>query len=334
MVNPNPEFDIRHSVLVGESSDIYLQRTLNILRHENVNPTVTMEYFPRKDGVICGLKEVKDLLSKVLPESGSEIWTLEEGEPVNAKEVALRVKAPYSSFGLYETAICGILASCTGWATAARECVEAAQGTPVVAMAARHIHPNVAANIDYSSIVGGCVACSTSLGARLAGVTPSGSMPHVLPLLMGDTVKSTEAFDQYLPQDVPRIALVDTFKDEVEEALNVARALKEKLRGVRLDTASERGGVTQELVKELRVRLDLNGFNHVEIFVSGGFTAAKINEFMINNTPVNGFGVGSYISDASPNDFTADIHEIGDQPVAKKGRIPGITANPRLRRVM
>ena len=58
MVNPNPEFDIRHSVLVGESSDIYLQRTLNILRHENVNPTVTMEYFPRKDGVICGLKEV------------------------------------------------------------------------------------------------------------------------------------------------------------------------------------------------------------------------------------------------------------------------------------
>ncbi len=334
MVNPNPEFDIRHSVLVGESSDVYLHRTLNILRHENVNPTVTMEYYPSRDGLICGLKEVRSLLSKVLPESGSEIWSLEEGESVSAKEVALRIKAPYSSFGLYETAICGILASCTGWATAAKECVEAAQGTPVVAMAARHIHPNVAANIDYASVVGGCASCSTSLGARLAGVTPSGSMPHVLPLLLGDTVKSTEAFDQYLPQEVPRVALVDTFKDEIEESLNVAQALKEKLRGVRLDTASERGGVTHELVQELRARLDLNGFHHVEIFVSGGFTAEKINEFIARSTPVNGFGVGNYISNASPNDFTADIHEIDDQPVAKRGRIPGLTANPRLRRVV
>ena len=39
-----------------------------------------------------------------------------------------------------------------------------------------------------------------------------------------------------------RVALVDTFKDEAEESLNVARALGEKLRGVRLDTPAERGG--------------------------------------------------------------------------------------------
>jgi nicotinate phosphoribosyltransferase len=48
----------------------------------------------------------------------------------------------------------------------------------------------------------------------------------------------------------------------------------------------------------------------------------------------NGFGVGSYISSAPPNAFTADIHEIEGEPIAKRGRIPGITTNPRLDRVM
>ena len=287
-----------------------------------------------RSGIFCGIREVRTLLSKVLPETGSEVWALDEGEAVEAKEVALRIRAPYSAFGLYETTICGILSSCSAWATAARECVDAAQGVPVVALPARHIHPNVAAYVDYSSVIGGCVSCSTVLGARLAGVTPAGNMPHSLPLVMGDTVRAMEAFDKHMPQDVPRVALVDTFKDEAEESLNVSNALRDRLRGVRLDTPAERGGVTPALVNETRSRLDLAGYRHVEIFVSGGFTPERIREMIETGAPVNGFGVGSYIASASPNDFTADIHEIDGKPVAKRGRTPGLTANPRLDRVM
>jgi nicotinate phosphoribosyltransferase len=329
-----PEFDIRPSVLVGDTADVYLQRTLTILRNEGINPTVTMEFFPQHRGMFCGIKEVRALLSKVLPEAGSEVWALEEGEMMEVREVALRIKAPYSAFGLYETTICGILSSSSGWATAARECVEAAQGIPVVALAARHIHPNVVAVIDYASVVGGCVSVSTVLGARLSGITPAGNMPHTLPLLMGDTVRAIQSFDRHMPQEVPRVALVDTFKDEAEESLNVARAMRGKLRGVRLDTPAERGGVTPELVKEVRARLDMEGFRHVEIFVSGGFTPEKIRQFVEAGAPVNGFGVGSAISNASPDIFTADVHEVDGKPVAKRGRIPGITPNPRLDRIM
>ena len=49
MVNINSassQIEIRHSVLVGDTSDVYLQRTLTILRNENINPTVVMEFFP------------------------------------------------------------------------------------------------------------------------------------------------------------------------------------------------------------------------------------------------------------------------------------------------
>jgi nicotinate phosphoribosyltransferase len=127
---------------------------------------------------------------------------------------------------------------------------------------------------------------------------------------------------------------VDTFKDEAEESLRVAEALGEKLKSVRLDTPGERGRVTAELVKEVRARLDLAGFKHVGIFVSGGIDHERIRYFLESGAPADGFGVGSYISGARPIDFTADLHEVEGKPIAKRGRIPGITSNPRLKRVL
>ena len=256
-----PEFEVKRPVLVGDTADVYLQRTLTILRNESINPDVAMEFAPQRAGVFCGVSEVKTLLARVLPETGREVWALEEGAAVEAGEVALRVKAPYSSIGLYETAISGALSSGTAWATAARECVDAADGTPVVSLGARHVHPNVVADMDYAAIVGGCVSCSTIQGARLAGVTPAGNMPHSLPILVGGSVAAMQAFDTHMPQEVPRIALVDTFRDEAEESLNVARAMGDKLRGVCLATPPERGGVTIELVREVRSRLGPGGLS-------------------------------------------------------------------------
>ena len=337
MVNINAlssQIEIRHSVLVGDTSDINIQRTLTILRNESVNPIVVVEFVPERDGFLCGIREVRSLLEKVLPESGIEVWALDEGDQISAKEVALRIRAPYNSFGLYETIISGILSSCTGWATAARECVNAAAGIPVVATPAKHIHPNVAPTVDYSAIVGGCASCSTVMGARLAGTTPSGAMSHALPLILGDSVRAIQLFDRHIPQDVPRVAIVDTFNDEAVESLNVAQALRQRLRGVRLDTPTERGGVSVNLVKEVRARLDMAGFRHVEIYVSGGFNPDRIREFIEAQAPVDTFSVGGFISNAPPNSFTADIHEVDAEPIAKRGRTPGITESPRLNRVL
>jgi nicotinate phosphoribosyltransferase len=330
----NPEFDIRRPILVGDTADVYLQRTLHILRSEGINPVVTMEFAPARDGLFCGIAEVRALLTRILPETGSEVWALEEGASVEAKEVALRVKAPYGALGLYETAIAGTLSSSTGWATAARACVDAANGTPVFAVGARRMHPNVAAHMDYASVIGGCVSCSTTLGARLAGVTPTGSMPHALALILGDTVRALQAFDRHTPQDVPRVALVDTHRDEAEEAIAVSKTLRDRLRGIRVDTAAERGGVTPELVKEIRARLDLAGFKHVEITVTGGLNPERIRQFVDTGAPVQSFGVGTFIASAMTNGYTADIHEVDGRPIAKRGRTPGITPNPRLDRIM
>lgn len=327
-----PVFTFPQSVLDGGTADVYFQRTQTILKREGINPLVTLEVFPSGSGVLCGVREALDLLRIVLNRE-AEVWALPEGERFHPKQVVLRIRDAYGRFGLYETAVLGILAQSSGWATAARECVDAAGRIPVISFGARHVHPRVADVMDYAAIVGGCVTGSTPAGAAIRGLAPSGTMPHALILVYGDTVDAALAFDKHMPTDVPRIVLVDTFKDEVEESLRVAEALGDRLYGVRLDTPLERGRVTADLVKEVRARLDLAGFKHVKIVVSGGLTPERIRYFIDDDAPVDSFGVGSYVSGARPIDFTGDIKEIDGKPVAKRGRIPGITQSPGLQKI-
>jgi nicotinate phosphoribosyltransferase len=320
-----------HEILSGATADVYFARANSILDREGLDPVVTMEVFCREDAVLCGMSEARNLIGHVLAnEPGAIVESLGDGDLVTPKEVVLRIRARYRAFALYETAMLGMLAQSTGWATAARRCVEAAAPRPVISFGARHVHPDITDVLDYAAIVGGCVGASTPAGARLAGLNPTGTMPHSLVLIFGDTVRAAEAFDRDMPPDVPRIVLVDTFKDEAEEALRVAHALGDRLYGIRLDTPSERGRVTAALVTEIRARLDQAGFGHVKIVVSGGLTPDRIRHFNDEGSPVDSYAVGSYISGASPIDFTGDIKEIDGRPIAKRGRIPGMTESPRL----
>lgn len=323
--NPSP------ATLSGENADIYFLRAKQILEAEAMTPEVVMEVFSNGEGLLCGMQEALALLAQVLPRT-AEVEALSEGAEIGRKEVVLRIRAPYPSFALYETAFLGMLAHETGWATAARACVNAAGDSPVISFGARHVHPDVSARMEYAAMIGGCAGCATPAGAALAGVEASGTLPHALILCFGDTILATQSFDRLMPPHVRRIALVDTFKDEAEESLRVAAALGNRLWGVRLDTPAERGRVTAELVKEVRARLDQAGHTQVRIVVSGGIDAGRIRYFRERGAPVDAFGVGSAISGAPPIDFTADIKEIAGRPVAKRGRIPGLTPSPRLQR--
>jgi nicotinate phosphoribosyltransferase len=328
-----PHIDDYLEYCQGPASDIYFKRAADTLAAAGLDPVVTMEYFGDRAGLLCGIDDALDLLRGSLAGAG-EIWALEEGGPIAAREVVMRVRAPYSRFGLLETAVLGTLASCSGWATAAREVVEAAAGTPVISFGARHAHPLVGPIMERAAVVGGCAGCATPLGAERAGLpAPSGTMPHAMILVFGDTVRAALEFEAHMPDDVPRIVLVDTFKDEAEESLRVAEAMDERLRGVRLDTPWERGRVTVDLVKEVRARLDLAGHRHVRVYVSGGLDAERVRQFVAAGAPVDSFGVGMAIAAAPPIGFTADIKEVDGEPRAKRGRIPGVTPAPRLRRV-
>jgi len=145
-------------------------------------------------------------------------------------------------------------------------------------------------------------------------------MPHALILLYGDTRAAAEAFECTIDEGINRLVLVDTFRDEIEES-------------VRLDTPSGVGGVTPELVTGVRRGLNDAGHEGVKFFVSGGMTPERVTTFVEAGAAVDGFGVGSHISGARTVDFTADLKQVEGLAVAKRGRQPGSTPNPRLERL-
>lgn len=307
-------------ILSGATTDIYFIKTQEILRHLGKDDTVVVaEIFSRKSGIFAGINEMMGLFR----DKDVEIWAKPEGAHMEPKDVMVRIKGKYSEFGIYETALLGILASSSGWATAAHKIKAACLDKPMSVFGARHLHPAVAPVMERAAIVGGIDASSCVLGAKLCGMEPSGTTPHAMFLVVGNTVDGAVAYDELMPEDAARIILVDTFKDEIEESLAVAKALGDKLEGIRLDTPSERGGVTVGLVKEARARLDMAGLQHVKIVVSGGLTPERVAELAAAGA--DSFGVGSYISGATALDMTMDIKEIEGKPVAKRGRVPGIT---------
>lgn len=332
-VSPDrPLFSAEHDEIIrGETADVYFIKTMQVLRAEGKADTpVVAEIFPRSEGLLAGVEEALRLLKSRPPELGPiEVWAMDEGQHFSPKDVVMRIHGPYSAFGIYETALLGILAQSSGWATAARRVVQAAGGKPVSSFGARHVHPAVAPVMERAALLGGASGAACILGAKLAGREPVGTVPHALMLILGDTVVGTLAYHRHTEPESPRTILVDTYKDEAEEAMRVAEALGDALQGIRLDTPAERGGVTPDLVAELRARLDQAGYRHVKIFVSGGLTPERVGALAAAGA--DAFGVGSYISSAPPIDMTLDLKEVNGKPVAKRGRIPGIQANPRLR---
>jgi nicotinate phosphoribosyltransferase len=150
-----------------------------------------------------------------------------------------------------------------------------------------------------------------------------GTVPHALIAAYGgDTVLATQKFAQYIDPSVNVISLVDFENDCVGTSLAVARALRTRLWGVRLDTSAtlvdqsvipQMGtfaptGVNAQLVRNVREALDAEGFGHVRIVVSGGFDAHRIRRFEQDGVPVDAYAVGSaFFKDAGKFDFTADI---------------------------
>lgn len=312
-------------ILSGMTTDIYFLTTMNILNHMKLDDSiVTAEIFARRDGILVGIEEVKNILK----DKDIELWSIEEGSEFKAKETIVRIKGKYSEFAIFESTILGCLASPSGWATASREVSKACGDKGFICFGTRHVHPSVAPVMERAARIGGASSLSNVLAAKILDESATGTLPHAAFLVAGDTLDVAKVYNDIMPKSYKRIVLVDTFKDEVEETLRLAKSLGKELYGIRLDTPSERGGVTEGLVKEMRAKLDINGYTWVKIFVSGGLVPEKIEK--LKEAGVDSFGVGSYISGAPAIDMTMDIKEVNGKPIAKRGRIPGLVDNDRM----
>ncbi|HHI00187.1 MAG TPA: nicotinate phosphoribosyltransferase [Thermococcus litoralis] len=318
------DFYIAHEdeIKAGKTTDVYFIRTRKILEekgiHKKVFADISTTSLPKgwKWGVLAGVEEV----AKLLEGHPVNVYSMPEGTIFHPYEPVMQIEGYYKEFGIFETALLGMLSQASGIATAALRVKIAAKFKPVYSFGIRHMHPAIAPMIDRSAFIGGCDGVSGVLGAEMIGEKPAGTMPHALILTIGDQVKAWKYFDEVMPEDVPRVALVDTLCDEKLEALMAAEALGEKLAAVRLDTPSSRRGNFKRIVEEVRWELDLRGYEHVKIFLSGGLDEESLRELA---DVADAFGVGGSIASAKPVDFSLDIVEVEGKPLTKRGKLSG-----------
>lgn len=306
----------------GKITDVYFERMVMILKEKKLDKRVVLEVrartlpSPYQWAILAGLDEALYLLEGL----EVDVWSMSEGTIFHPFEPVLTIEGIYSQFAKYETALLGLICQASGIATRAARCRKASAGRLIYHFGARRMHPAITLMIDKAAFIGGCDGVAVKKSAEELGEEPVGTIPHALILLVGDTVKATQFFDEVIEAKVERVALIDTLGDEKFEALRVAKALGKNLFAVRIDTPASRRGDLMELLQEVRWELDLQGFKKVKIFVSGGITDQKIG---LLNSVADAFGVGTYISNAPVIDFSLDIVEIDNKPLAKKGKRSG-----------
>jgi nicotinate phosphoribosyltransferase len=309
-------------ILKADVADSYFHRTMQILRARGLEDTPVHAELAYKTSdpdewfVVAGLDEVAYLLDGVEVEARA----VPEGTVCRPNEPVLTLSGPYGAFAEHETAILGLLCQASGVATGAARCRLAAGEKPVISFGARRMHPAITPMIERAAYLGGCDMVAVDLAVERLGIPATGTTPHALVLVLGSTAEAARAFDEIIEPGVPRTIIIDTFDDEKFGALFAARAIPDSISAIRMDTPGNRRGDFLDLMREVRWELDRNGFEHVNIFASGGI---DVDYILYLNPVCDAYGVGGAIADAPMIDYSLDIVEVNGEDRSKRGKRGG-----------
>jgi nicotinate phosphoribosyltransferase len=324
----------------GYYTDAYFNHARETLLADGRHPRVVMQVFQKREAYLGGMDEALAIL-KLCSHDWDDltVHALYDGDRIDPWETVMTIEGDYTHFAHLETLYLGTLARRTLITTNVVRVLEAANGKQIIFMPARHDHHRIQTGDGYAAyvagqIVGAPVGVTTDEQASWWGGKGVGTVPHALiSAYGGNTVLAASKFAEWAPPDLNVTVLVDFENDSVRTSLEVARALGDRLWGVRLDTSEalvdrslweEMGdfkptGVNERLVWKVREALDANGFERVKIVASGGFDAEKIRAFEERGVPVDSYGVGSALI-RGENDFTGDIVLTDGLSSAKVGR--------------
>ena len=344
----NKTFKLDERMKDGFFTACYFLKSRKIVRENEPNHIVTMQWFQRRDGaMLCGIDEAIAILHTFADNPQDlKIEALHDGDIINNMEPVLKVTGRYEDFGFLESVIDGVLARRTSVATNVRRVLDVAGDTPVFSMADRQDDYLTQIGDGYATYIAGIDRVSTDAQGLWWGGKGMGTMPHALiQICGGDLCRAADIYLKSYP-DEKVTALVDYNNNVTVDALKLARHLKDKLRAVRVDTSMalidhyfddkdtsgfDPHGVCKELIFALRKALDDEGFNYVNIVVSSGFGYDKIKSWKENNVPVNLYGVGTSFVNNMTCGFTGDLVVLDGREEAKEGR--GNYASSRLENV-
>lgn len=154
-----------------------------------------------------------------------------------------------------------------------------------------------------AAFIGGVTTTSNTLAGSLFGVPVSGTMAHSWVMSFKTELEAFQEYAKIYPDNC--VFLIDTYdslNSGIENAIKVGKKLKEKGHnfGVRLDS-----GDISYLSRKVREKLDNAGLPEAYICVSNDLTEEIIESLVLQNVPVDIWGVGTnLVTGGSESSFT------------------------------
>ncbi|MBI5415351.1 MAG: nicotinate phosphoribosyltransferase [Candidatus Omnitrophica bacterium] len=220
-----------------------------------------------------------------------DVWAMPEGEIFFAREPVIQVEAPIIEAQILETYLLSVINVESLVAAKAARVVAAAcadgVARGVIDFGSRRAHgPEAGVLAARASYLAGCAGTSNVDAGKRFGVPVYGTMAHSWVEAFDSEEESFEKYHAAFPEGI--ILLVDTYDTLRSVRKIVQMPLREKLKGVRLDS-----GDLKVLSRKVRKILDGAGLPHVKILASGNLNEYKIAELVKAKAPVDLFGVGT-----------------------------------------
>lgn len=237
-------------------------------------------------------KELVTILRETPFHKGVEVYALEEGRLVGAREPIVRIEAPFWKAQLLETALLNLMNFQILIATKAQRICKAANGKPVFEFGLRRAQgPNGGLLASRAAIIGGCTATSNVQAGLRYNLPVVGTHAHSWVMAHDTELEAFENFARTNPENCT--LLIDTYSvaDGIQNAIKAAKTLKSlghALKGVRIDS-----GDLVSLSRFARNELDKAGLQETKIVVSNDLDEYKIELLEQSKAPIDCYGVGT-----------------------------------------
>ena len=281
---------------------------------------------------LCTLPALKDAMTEAFQDYlrafrfTGDLWAMPEGTLAFENEPLLQIRAPIIEAQIVETFVLSVVNHATMIASKAARIVEAAEGAAVVEFGTRRTHPDAAIDAARSAYAAGFSGTSNVEAARRFGIPVLGTAAHMWTMAHPTEEAAFQSYVDVFPNAA--ILLIDTY-DTLRGAERAAHVVKEKLRGVRIDS-----GDLDSSSREVRRILDENGCAATKIVVSGDLNEHSVAALRRASAPIDTYGVGTEVVTSFDAPALGGVYKIVElehagttRPIAKfsagKGTFPG-----------
>jgi nicotinate phosphoribosyltransferase len=229
-----------------------------------------------------------------------DVHAMPEGTVFFSNEPILRISAPLPEAQLIESRIINLLHFQTLIASKAARSVLIAPDKLLVDFGMRRAHGSEAALLAArASYLAGFTGSATVAAGMCFGIPIYGTMAHSFIQAYPNESQAFTDFAKANPDNV--VFLIDTYDTEAaaQKVVDLAPTLHAqgiKIKGVRIDS-----GDLADHARKVRIILDRGGLNDATIFASGNIDEYKLAELMVQQAPIDGFGIGTRL------DTSADV---------------------------